>query len=106
MTGEGVFSNDNQLLTLREEWLDEKNWYDVNVTKNKEIVTNLNGTDHFLILHAKNIGAWLNVQGTTATVTVLAATEFRVFCAHVMMLPPLTSRANAAAVAHTLMYIT
>ena len=54
MTGEGVLSNYNQLLALREERLDvKKNWYDVNGTKIKEIVTNLNGTDHCLILRTK-----------------------------------------------------
>ena len=83
-----------------------KKRYDVNVTKLKEIVTNLNGNDHFLILRAKNIGAWMNVRGTTVTVTVLAAKKFRGFCAQVMMLPPLTSRANEKAVAHSLMYVT
>ena len=95
MTGEGVFSNGDQLLALREERLDgKKNWYDVNGTKIKEIVTNLNRTDHCLILRAKNIGAWMNVRGTTVTGTLLAATEFCGFCAHVMMLPPLTSGKN------------
>ena len=93
--GEGVFSNGNHLLALREERRDgKKNWDDVN------------GTNHCLILRAKNIGAWLNVRGTIVTGTVLSATEFCGFCMHVMMLPPLTSRANATAVAHPLMYIT
>ena len=62
VTGEDVFSNDDQLLALREERLaGNKNGYDVNGAKLKEIVTNLNGTDHCLILRTKNIGAWLNV---------------------------------------------
>ena len=102
-----MFSNGNQLLALREERLDgKKNCYDVNGTKIKEIVTNLNGNDHCLILRAKNIVTWLNVQDTTVTGTLLAATEFSGFGAHVMMLPPLTSRANAVDVAHPLIYIT
>ena len=70
-----MFSNDDQLLALREERLDgNKNWHDVNGAKLKETVTDLNGTNHFLILRAKNIGDWLNVQGTTVTGTVLVAT--------------------------------
>ena len=107
VTGEGVFSNGFHLLALREESLDgKKNWYDVNDAKLQEIVTNLNGSDHCLILRAKNIGAWLNVQGTTATGTVLSSTEVHIFCVHVMMLSPLTPRSNATAVAHILMYVT
>ena len=90
-----MFSNGDQLLALREEILEEKkNRYDVNGNKIEEIVTNLNGTDNCLIVRAKNIGAWMNIWGATVNVTVLTATEFRVLCAHVMMLPPLTSRAN------------
>ena len=53
----------------------KKNWYDVNGAKLKETVTDLNRTNHFLILWAKNIGAWLNARGATVTGTVLAATE-------------------------------
>ena len=105
MAEKGVFSNCDHQLSLREERHDgKKNWYDVNGTKLKEIVTDLNGTDYCLILRAKNIGAWLNVRGTTVTGTLLAATGFCCFYVHVMMLPPLTYRANTAAVAHLTMY--
>ena len=74
--GEGVFSNGNHLLALREERRDgKKNWDDVN------------GTNHCLILRAKNIGAWLNVRGNMVTGTLLAVKEFLGFYVHVMMLP-------------------
>ena len=39
------------------------------------------------------------------TDTLLTATEFRDLYAHVMMLPPLTFRANSAAGTHPLMYV-
>ena len=47
----------------------------------------------------------MNVWGTTVTDTVLVATNFCGFYAHVMMLRPLTFRVNAIAVAHPLVYV-
>ena len=75
MTGEGEFSNANQLLMLREERHDgQEKRDDVNDAKLKELVTYLNSTDRSLILRAKNTGVWLNVRGTVVTGTLLAAT--------------------------------
>ena len=86
-----MFFNGDQLLALREERHDgKKNWYDVNDAKLKEIVTNLNGTDHCLILRTKNIGAWMNVRGTMVTGILLVAKTFRGFYVYVIMLLPLT----------------
>ena len=45
-------------------------------SKLKGLVKELKTPDHRLILHAKNTGSWLNIQGNTLTVTVIAATEF------------------------------
>ena len=66
----------------------KKIWDVVNSTKLKRLVKDLEASDLPLILHAKNTGSWLTVQGTTVTGTVLVSTEFRYFFAHVMMLPP------------------
>ena len=80
MTGEGAFFNADRLLVLREERRDgQKNRDDVNGDKLKDLVSGLDSVDRRLILHAKNTGAWLNVQGTTVTGTVLGATDFRGF---------------------------
>ena len=49
---------------------------DVNQTKLKEIVDDLEGTDHCLIIRFKNTGAWLNVWGTKITGPVLVAKDF------------------------------
>ena len=51
-----------------------KNRYDENDATLYGLVGDLIGTEQHLILHAKNIGAWLNVQGTTVTGIVLLAT--------------------------------
>ena len=58
MTGEGEFSNSNQLLALRKKMCDgQKMWDDVNDAKLKKLVADLYGTDRSLILRAKNKGA-------------------------------------------------
>ena len=69
---------------------DFKICYDVNDAKLKGPVDNLKATDHHLIICAKKRCSWLTVRVITVTGTVLVATEFRGFCAHFMMLPPLT----------------
>ena len=74
--GEGKFSNADHLMALREERRDKQIWYYVNDAKLKELITDLDETDLFLILHSKSTGAWLNVRDTTVTGIVLAATEF------------------------------
>ena len=51
---------------------------------------NLEAPDHRLILRAKHASSWLTMWFTTVNVTVLVATEFSDFGAHVMMLPLLT----------------
>ena len=56
--GEGVISNADCLLVLREEKRDgQKNRYDVNDKKIKELVLDHYGTDRRLIICAKDIGA-------------------------------------------------
>ena len=80
--------------------------YAFNGAKLKELVADLDETDRCLILRTKNTGACTNVWGTSVTSTLLAATEFRGFNAHVMMLPPLTFRANVTSAPHPLMYVT
>ena len=61
--GEGVFSNANHLLALREEIRDgQENRDDVNDAKLKGLVRDLNGTDHRLILREKSTGAWMKVH--------------------------------------------
>ena len=63
---------------LREERHDKHTkWDDVNDAKLKELVTDLDETDHRLILCDINIGDWINVQGTIVVGTVLALMEFR-----------------------------
>ena len=77
MMGKGEFSNVDHLLVLMEERSDgQKIQDDVNDAKFKGLVEYIDGTDSYLILPAKNTGAWLNVRVTTVTGTVLAATEF------------------------------
>ena len=72
------FSNADHLLALREEIHDKhKKWDDVNDSKLKELVTDLDETDHRLIICAINIGDWINVQCTIVVGTVLAPMEFR-----------------------------
>ena len=56
--GEGVISNADCLLVPREEKRDgQKNRYDVNDKKIKELVSDLYGADHRLIICAKDTGA-------------------------------------------------
>ena len=74
---------------------------DVNDAKLKELVSDLDSTDHCLILRDKNTGAWLNVRGTTVTGKVLASMGFNYFkCARYDVTPPLTFRENTTAVSH------
>ena len=80
VTEGGAFSNDNQLLEIREESRDvQKNWDDVNDATLKGLVQDLKGTDQLLIITAKNIGALLRVRGNTVAGTVFPATEFWYF---------------------------
>ena len=67
---------------------------DINDAKLKELVAELDTLGHLLILHAKNTGARLNICSTMLTSTVLAATEFRDFFVHVMMLPSLNFKSK------------
>ena len=77
VTGEGKFSNANHLLVLRDERRDgQKIHDDTNDAKLKYLVTDLDSADQLVILRAKNTGAWLNVQVTMLTGTILAATLF------------------------------
>ena len=50
-----------------------KIWNDVNGAKLKELGADLYGTNRYLIQQAKNTDAWMDVRGTTVTVTLLAA---------------------------------
>ena len=90
MTGEGVFSSANHLLELREERCDKIIRDDVSNAKLKELFANLDGTNHCLILHTKNTGAWLKVRVTIVTGTVFTETEFCRFYAHVMIIDGVT----------------
>ena len=86
MTGEIEFSTADHLQGLREERRDrKKNRDEANDAKLGGIVNNTKKPNGCLILRAKNRGSWLTMCGTTVTVIVLAATEFRDFCAHVTM---------------------
>ena len=59
---------------LREERRDgQKIRDDFNDVKIKELVADLDGPGHRLILSAKNTSAWINVRGTTVTGAELAA---------------------------------
>ena len=107
MRGEGTFSNADHILALREERLYEKKIRDdVNVTKLKELVADLDRTDFCLIPCAKNTGAWTNVRATMLNGTLLAATLFHDFYAQVMMSPPLNFIENTTAAPKYLMYVT
>ena len=79
-------------MALREEvWDVQKNQEDTNDATLKGLVGYLISTNRRLILRTKNIGAFLNVQGTTVTVTVILAAEFCDFlCAryNVILLQP------------------
>ena len=82
----------------------KKKWDDANDSKLKGLVGDLIVTGGRLNLHAKNIGACMNVQGTTVTGTILLAMESRDFlCSPYNVTPPLpTSRTTAMAVSFTL----
>ena len=61
-TGGGTFSNTDHLLDIREERRHgKKNRHDVNKAKLKELVADLDSTDRYLILRAKDTGIWLKV---------------------------------------------
>ena len=102
MTGGGDIPRANHLLELREERSGrQKNCDDINYSKIKGLVRDLDTTKRRLILHSKSIGVWLNVQGTTVTGTLLSATESCDFlCARYNVTPPLPYRANTTALAH------
>ena len=107
VTGGGEFSNAYHLLALREERHERKNIQDdVNNSKLKELVEDLNGTDRCIIIITKNTGAWLNVGDTTVAGTVLVAPDFYDFYAHVMMLLSLNFREIMTAVPHPLVQVT
>ena len=92
---------------LREERRDgQKNGNDVNNTKLKGLVRNIDSTNRSIILRSKNTDAWLNIQDTMVTGTALAATEFRGFIPRLWCHKPPTFRENSMAVAHPLMYAT
>ena len=77
MTGGRKFSNSNLLLSLSDERRGgQKTRDDAKDATLKGLVGYIMGTNQRLILHAKNIGAWLSIRGTTVTGTVLLATEF------------------------------
>ena len=76
ITEEGEFSTADCLLALREESCDKKIRDDANDDKLKGLVEDLGEYDLCLILHAKNTGSCLNLQGTTVKSTVLVAMEF------------------------------
>ena len=62
MTRERLFSNADCLLALSEERRDRpKNRDDVNDVKLKELVSDLDFTNHCLILRSKNTGSWMNL---------------------------------------------
>ena len=68
---------------------DKENLDDVNNAKLEVIVKNLKVFDRRLYLNAKQTGSLLTVRGTMATGTLLSAMEFRDFCVHIIILPPL-----------------
>ena len=74
VTGERVFSIDDQILALREEMSNgQKIRDDGNEPKLKGLVKELEEFDPRLILRSKNTGYCMNVWGTTVTCTVLKA---------------------------------
>ena len=58
------------------------------------IYTSMNHTNRHLILHAKSTGAWLRICGTTASDTVLSATEFRDFLCTCYNVSPLNTHSH------------
>ena len=90
--GGGAFSNDYHLQTQGEERHDgKKDWEAVYKNELRGLVCYLKGTDRYLILRAKSIGAWMSVRGTAVSGTVLSATVFRYFlctCYNVSPLNP------------------
>ena len=93
MAGQSELSDANHLQSIREYRSNrQKKWYDANDTKLGGLVENLKSSDRRSTLYAKKTDSWMTLKGTTVTSTVLAATDFVIFCAHVMMLPPLTSK--------------
>ena len=67
----------------------KKSSEDANEIKLAETVQELPKNDHIIIFFTKTRGSWLTARGTTVTVTVLSAMEFRGFlCAHHNINPP------------------
>ena len=85
VTGGGAFYYADHLRTLSEERRDGKKYRDAAYeSKLKGLASDLRGTKKRLLLRAKGKGAWLSVQGTKFSGTVLFATEFRYFYVHVI----------------------
>ena len=61
---------------------------DANDAKLKELVDCPESPERRLILRLKNTGSWMSVWINMVTDILLAATDFLIFCAHVIMLPP------------------
>ena len=76
VTGGGAFYYADHLRTLSEERRDGKKYRDAAYeSKLKGLASDLRGTKKRLLLRAKGKGAWLSVQGTKFSGTVLFATE-------------------------------
>ena len=76
VTGGGAFSNADHIRTLGEERCDgQKNWEVANKTKLRGLFQDLKGADRRLNIWAKSTGAWISINGTTVSGTVLYDTE-------------------------------
>ena len=84
------FSATDHILVVKEENWDEKKYQDgANDAKLQGIFSNQGAFEKRLFLHANHTGSLLRVWGTTVTVIVLTATEFRDFlCACYNANPP------------------
>ena len=83
--GVSSFPTANHLLFLREEKRDAQKIQDKsNSAKLKGPVYDLQAHNHHLTLRSKNTGSWLTVQVNTVTSTVLVATQFSHFFAHII----------------------
>ena len=65
---------------------------DDNEAKLKGPIKDIGALDRYLILRTRNKGSCLTIQGTMVTSTGLLATEFRDFCARVMISHLLASK--------------
>ena len=70
------------------------------------IVINKGDIEKHFFLHNKHTSALLSVQGTTLTVTVLAATEFNGFSMYVITLTPLILKTNTTVACRTFWCVT